>query len=69
MDSPSIGLSVGGLVSSISHMVGRKSLVTTGMSVHLFYFITLGHHAPATARAPKVCTLVPFIFLVIMGHR
>ena len=21
------------------------------------------HHAPATARAPRVCTLVPFIFL------
>ena len=22
------------------------------------------HHAPATARAPRVCTLVPFIFQV-----
>ena len=43
----------------------RINNCTHGYNINNYYPINWPamHHAPATARAPRVCTLVPFIFL------
>ena len=43
----------------------RINNCTHGYNINNYYPINRPamHHAPATARAPRVCTLVPFIFL------